>query len=166
MTNVFWIKHSRRPHLAIVARPRGEDWLEDDLKALKASGIDILVSLLEPDEAEYLGLGKERELAENAGMEFISFPIPDHATPPDPQSFCRLIFILTEAIRDGKKVGTHCQGCIGRATMTAAAVLMELGWHANDVLPLIEVARGCSVPDTEEQRRWILHFTPCSQKTR
>jgi hypothetical protein len=30
----------------IMARPRGGDWLIDEIKALRASGVDILVSLL------------------------------------------------------------------------------------------------------------------------
>jgi len=43
-----------------------------------------------------------------------------------------------------------------------AAVLVELGWDASRALPLIEQARGCIVPDTEEQRLWILQLTPCA----
>ena len=32
--------------VSIMARPRGGDWLIDELKALRASGVHILVSLL------------------------------------------------------------------------------------------------------------------------
>jgi hypothetical protein len=37
--------------LAIVPRPRGGDWLADEVARLKAAGVDILVSMLEPAEA-------------------------------------------------------------------------------------------------------------------
>jgi hypothetical protein len=64
MTGVYWIQHSRKPGLAIVARPRDEDSLEDDLLLLKHAGIDVLVSLLEDAEGMDLGLEQERRLAE------------------------------------------------------------------------------------------------------
>jgi protein-tyrosine phosphatase len=162
MTSVYWIQHSRKPRLAIVARPRAEARLEDDLLVLKRSGIDILISLLEEDEAAILGLEEERELAEKNGLEFFSYPIPDRTIPTNRKDFCKLISYLADAIRSGKHVGAHCQGCIGRATVTTAAVLVELGWDAEKALAIIEEARGCPVPDTEEQRRWILQLTPCA----
>lgn len=164
MTSVYWIQHSRNPHLAIVARPHAEAALAGDLLALKRSGIDILVSLLEEDEASILGLEEERELAEKSGLAFVSYPIPDRTTPTNRKDFCKLISYLAAAIRVGKHVGAHCRGCIGRSTVTTAAVLVELGWDAGEALAIIEDARGCPVPDTEEQRRWILQLTPCTHE--
>jgi protein-tyrosine phosphatase len=164
MTSVYWIRHHQKPHLAIVARPRGEDRLEKDLLALKSAGIDVLVSLLEPDESIYLGLYKESELAQRAGMAFISSSLPDHSIPTDRQSFCALVLRLTEAIRDGRHVGVHCQGSIGRSTLVTAAVLIQLGWNPKDALNVIEEARGYPVPDTEAQLQWILQYTPCPQR--
>jgi len=37
-----------------MARPRGGDWLQDEILALKRSGISILVSLLTPEEEDEL----------------------------------------------------------------------------------------------------------------
>ena len=162
MTGVYWIQHSRKPGLAIVARPRDEDSLEDDLLLLKHAGIDVLISLLEDAEGMDLGLEQERRLAEKIGLEFLSYPIPDRTTPTNREDFCRLISHLTAAIRAGKHVGVHCRASIGRSTIVTAAVLVELGWDASRALPLIEQARGCIVPDTEEQRLWILQLTPCA----
>jgi hypothetical protein len=163
MENVYWIQHRQKPLLAIVARPRGEDCLYDDLLSIKSSGIDILISLLQPDEAIDLGLGRESELAQKAGLEFIAFPITDRTTPENRQLFCKLVSYLAESLRAGKHIGAHCRGSIGRSTVVTASVLIDLGWKTADALRLIEEARGCPVPDTEAQRRWILHFAPCSQ---
>jgi hypothetical protein len=33
-----------------------------------------------------------------------------------------------------------------------------MGWKAETALAEIEAARGCSIPDTPEQREWILNF--------
>ena len=46
--------------LAIVARPRGGDWLEDEVRALREAGITVLVSMLTAEEGEELGLQAER----------------------------------------------------------------------------------------------------------
>jgi protein-tyrosine phosphatase len=166
MTNIFWIKHSRWPQLAIVAKPEGDNLLEVELRELKSAGIQILVSLLEVEEEDYLGLGREREFTLKAGMDFISYPIPDGTTPQDRQSFCELISYLTEAIRDGRHIGVHCRGSIGRSTVITASVLIELGWDAKEALSMVRAARGCPVPDTAAQRRWIFRFAPCAKRER
>ena len=46
----FWINTSGGSQLAVVPRPRGNDWLEQELLAMKAAGVDVLVSLLTGDE--------------------------------------------------------------------------------------------------------------------
>ena len=48
---IYWIAHVQLGRLAIMPRPRGGDWLEDEIHALRESKVDIIVSLLEPDEA-------------------------------------------------------------------------------------------------------------------
>jgi hypothetical protein len=42
--------------------------------------------------------------------------------------------------------------------LIAASVLICSGIEADGALALIKEARGVSVPDTEEQRDWILTF--------
>ena len=139
-------------------RPNGGDWLEDELLRMRRDGIDTLVSMLEPWEAAILGLAEEQQFAEQAGMQFLSFPIPDRNTPPEHQSFHRFASDLAHRLRAGERIGVHCRGCIGRATVAAAAALIHLGWKPEDALAAIEAARGFPVPDTEEQRDWILAY--------
>ena len=81
---VFWVNPGANGRLAIVPRPRGNEWLRDDLTALRRNGIDILVSLLTRAEAAHLGLEFEQAMCEAAGIEFRSFPIPDHSVPDGP----------------------------------------------------------------------------------
>lgn len=66
-----------RGKLAMAARPRGGDWLRDDMASWKRAGIDTVLSLLTPDEETDLGLREEAGEAKTQGMEFTSFPIPD-----------------------------------------------------------------------------------------
>lgn len=156
MGEIFWIEGA--PHLAIVMRPRGDLWLEDELRRIKRGGIATLVSLLEPFEAAMLGLGYEEQLAREAGLEFLSHPIQDTQVPSDEAAFRSFVSGIAERLERGEAVGVHCRGCIGRATITAACALIHLGWEPKDALGAIERARGTTVPDTPWQEKWILDY--------
>jgi len=156
LKDVFWINGT--PALAIVLRPHGGDWLEDELLRLKNDGVQTLVSLLEADEAEDLGLLDEGLLAQQIGLAYHSYPIPDRQIPPNLSAFRAFVSNLAFSLRGGDRIGVHCRGSIGRATITAACALIHLGWSAQAALKQIEVARGCQVPDTPEQREWILRY--------
>jgi protein-tyrosine phosphatase len=161
VSEVFWIAAGTNisgARLAIVLRPHGNDQLQGELLCMKSAGIRTVVSMLEPWEADYLGLDDEQKVAEQIGLNFLSYPIPDRATPGDKSAFRRFIDGLVVRIRNGDAVGVHCRGCIGRSTIAIASTLIELGWKPQTALTAIEFARGCSVPDTEEQREWILRY--------
>jgi protein-tyrosine phosphatase len=161
VNEVFWIGETnddRGLTLAIVLRPRGDDWLEDEIQRLKLSGVQTIVSMLEQWEAEGLGLALEESLAEQSGLNFLSYPIPDRQTPSDVSSFRGFSAALAERVRKGERIGVHCRGSIGRSTVMAASVLVHLGWDPRQALKAIAMARGCPVPDTEEQQDWILAY--------
>jgi protein-tyrosine phosphatase len=156
--DIFWIGGESSTGLAIVLRPRGGDWLEDELVRYKNGGIDSLISMLEPGEAEELGLSDESVFAAQTGLKYLSYPILDRHVPPDVSSFRNLAREIAESLRNGARIGVHCRGSIGRATLVAACALVELGWKPEPALEAIEAARGCPVPDTPEQRAWILNY--------
>jgi protein-tyrosine phosphatase len=155
---IFWINDDPGTAMAIVLRPRGNDWLEDELRRMKQSGIETLVSMLEDSEADSLGLSDEQKLSEKIGLSFLSYPIPDRTTPSDISCFCKFIAGLENRLRAGERIGIHCRGSIGRASIAAACSLINLGWSPDAALSAIEEARGCQIPDTEEQRQWIMHY--------
>jgi protein-tyrosine phosphatase len=158
LNDIFWIKGNPPAPLAIVLRPRGDDWLEDELLRMKGGGIQTLVSLLERREAFLLGLDEERPIADHLGLKFLSYQIPDKTIPSDVDGFQKFVAGLADRLRAGERIGVHCQGSIGRATVTAACTLIHLGWEPHVALAAIEAARGCTVPDTQEQEDWILHY--------
>jgi protein-tyrosine phosphatase len=161
VSDVFWIAANTNipgARLAIVLRPLGNDRLQDELLGMKNAGIRTVVSMLEPWEADYLGLAEEQKVAEQIGINFLSYPIPDRATPENKSTFRHFVNGLVVRIRNGDAVGVHCRGSIGRSTIAIACTLSQLGWKPQTALKAIESARGCSVPDTEEQREWILRY--------
>ena len=160
MNDIFWIKGNPQAPLAVVLRPRGGDWLEDELIRMKRGGIETLVSLLEEDEAELLALEEEGPIAKKIGLQFLSHPIPDVHVPPNLAAFQKFVADLANRLRAGEHIGVHCRGSIGRATVTAAATLIQLGWTPKAALVAIEAARGVAIPDTQEQENWILNYRP------
>jgi protein-tyrosine phosphatase len=144
--------------LAIVLCPRGGRHLHGEMLNLHRAGIDTLVSLLSQEQVEMLELKDEGPLARRVGMQFLHHPIPDHQLPPDPQAFRSFVEELANRLRSGQRIGIHCWGSIGRATVTAACTLIHLGWSPVSALAAVEAARGCPVPDTEEQQLWILDY--------
>ena len=158
MSDVFWIKGNPSVSLAIVLCPLGYEDLFGELLRVQEQRVETLVSLLEPGEARLLGLAEEGSMAHQIGLEFLSFPLPDHQVPPDSDSLRAFVAGLSERIGDGERVGIHCRGSIGRATVIAACTLMHLGWPAKVALSAIEEARGCPVPDTQKQENWIMRY--------
>lgn len=147
----YWITTK----LAIVPRPRGEDWLDDEMVALREAGIDVVVSMLEENEARMLGLEREGISAERASIRFVNFPIPDRGTPPKIAAFEKFLNDIERFLADGKRVGVHCRASIGRSSVTAASLLVRSGVPAKDAWRQISISRECPVPDTEEQREWV-----------
>src|SRR6185437_8507119 len=144
----YWITQK----LAIVPRPHGGESIAQEMAAMRAAGIDVLVSMLEPPEARELGLEQEEAAARGAGIRFVNFPIPDRRTPTDKEAFERLLDFLERSMADGKRVGVHCRMCIGRASVVAASLLVRSGLKNAEVWRTISDARGTSVPDTAQQR--------------
>src|SRR5882724_11471127 len=100
--NPFWVDTANKLRLAIVPRPRGGDWLEDEVAYIKRAGVDVLVSMLQVDEAAELGLSMEASVCEAAGIVFLSFPIPDRETPSSTFSFARFVEDLRTQVHAGR----------------------------------------------------------------
>lgn len=146
--------------IAIVARPRGNDWLSEEVAALSRKGVNVLVSMLTVEEANELGLGQESAECGVAGISFKNVVIPDRSVPSDRNVFLLSVEQLAELVREGRYLGVHCRASIGRSSVLAASILVRLGWDANAAFDAIESARGCPVPDTPEQRQWVISNVP------
>jgi protein-tyrosine phosphatase len=156
--DLYWIK-TEGLRLAIISRPRGQDWLADDINFLKRTGVDIVVSALTPAETEEWGLLEEGRCCEDTGLKFFSFPIEDRSVPATLSEFDVLLDSVTEYLRKGKAVVIHCWGGVGRSSVIAAGVLVRYGFSVDCAFRVIEESRGRAVPDTAEQRRWIEHYS-------
>ncbi len=158
MQDVYWLLWSGSGRVGILPRPRGGDWLCEDLRRIRAAGADTLVSLLEAEEVRELELGQESEAAAEQGLRFVSFPIADRQVPRSEADFRAFVEPLSRHVADGGCVAIHCRAGIGRSSLTAIAILAFLGLPTAEGFELAASARGFSVPDTPEQAAWVERF--------
>jgi protein-tyrosine phosphatase len=159
MSRLHWIDLPTTGRLAIAARPRAGEWLEDEIGAWASDGIAVVVSLLEPAEVHDLGQQREEALCQSRGIAFVSFPIPDRAVPGSRSAAVQLAHDLAAQLTTGDAALIHCRAGIGRSAGIAACVMIRLGVDAAEALARITAARGVRVPDTEEQRAWVMDMT-------
>jgi protein-tyrosine phosphatase len=158
-TDIYWVQGPWPGRLAIMPRPRGGDWLEDEIRSWRRSGVDMVVSLLTPEEIADFDLTAEEAYCHANGIEYASFPIHDRGVPASRESALALLEQLTEYLKAGKNVAIHCRQGIGRAGLMAAGLLALSGMDPDAATEKVGSARGCTVPETPEQRRWIAELT-------
>jgi protein-tyrosine phosphatase len=164
--SVFWIEGPWLGRLAILLRPRGGEWLDAETRAWREASLDGVVSLLEPSEETELDLGREATSAAANGLAFRSFPIPDRSVPSSREAVGKLVADLSNALEAGDNIGFHCRQGIGRSGLMTAATLIAAGEDVDTALRKVTRARGLTVPETDEQRRWISAFASWHQTSR
>ena len=157
-TQLYSIQELSAGQVSIMARPRGGDWLLDEIKSLSEAGVDVLVSLLTPEEVWELDLGKEAEYCSDQKILFYSLPIQDRSIPPFSASTIKFSEQLNKHLSEGKHVALHCRQGLGRAALMAASLLVLTGYSPDQAFDLLSKARGYPVPETEEQKAWVIAF--------
>ena len=153
--DLFWIPGPWSGRLAVTTRPRGGDWLDDEATGWHRAGLDVIVSLLESDEAAQLQLEREAAATRAKGMEFVLFPIPDRGVPASLEGVRALLETIERKLENGKTVAVHCRQGIGRSGLIAAGTLMSAGMSAERAIAVVSRARGIQVPETSAQLRWL-----------
>ena len=154
-TMLYWIEGPWTRRLAISPRPRGGDWLEEEIRAWRQAGIDIVVSLLTPEEVTELDLGTEAAWCQAYGLQFFSFPIVDRGVPVSRRASVELVRKLDKLLTEGKSIAVHCRQGIGRSALLAACLLIVSGEDQETAFQRISAARSYPVPETAEQREWV-----------
>lgn len=157
-TELFWIPTPYHGRLAVAPRPRGGDWLGDEMRGWHGAGIDVVVSLLTPDEETELDLKGEAAAAQQHGVRFWAFPIPDRDVPASQSAFRDLVSNVVRELSAGRNVAIHCRQGIGRAGLVAASVLIASGIDVDDAVTRVSAARSRPVPETLAQRHWLDEF--------
>jgi protein-tyrosine phosphatase len=163
-SDLYWVPGPWRGKLALAARPRGGDWLPDELASWKSAGIDIVLSLLTPEEQRDLDLVKEATESQKQGLVFTSFPILDREVPASEAKFNEALRGTNERLSRGENLVIHCRQGIGRTGLFAACLLMQTGMSSSAAIDMVSAARGVPIPETSDQRDWIERHAPAVTK--
>ena len=122
-------------------------------------GVDILVSLLTSTEVRELDLAEEAVFCHQQGITYLSLAITDRSVPPFSEPTFVFLKQLRASLSEGKHLTFHCRQGLGRAVLMAASVLVLTGLAPEQAFDLLSRARGYAVPETEEQRAWVVAFS-------
>lgn len=157
-TKLYWVNGPWPGRLALSSRPRGGEWLADEMSAWSRSGVDTVASLLTKEEEIDLDIVNEAANAQSAGMTFLSFPIYDRCVPASEAEFAEAIGKLEGELKAGRTVVLHCRQGIGRTGLVAACLLVAAGVPPETAMARVSSARGVETPETADQRRWVDAF--------
>src|SRR5438046_10686865 len=105
---IYTIEDTSAGRLSIMPRPRGGDWLAEEIGAIRAAGVDVLVSLLTAGEAAELDLTQEEGLCLAHGIRYLSLPIADFGLPDSHRETVGLLARLKGLLEEGQHVALHC----------------------------------------------------------
>jgi protein-tyrosine phosphatase len=153
---IYWLhKFENSSQLGIMSRPRGNEWLEEEILSAKKQGVKVIVSLLEKDEILELGLERQPAICAKHGIVYLHFPIPDRSIPDRDKNLHDLIKQVKERIALGDSTVVHCRMGIGRSSIIAGCLMVQDGYKPEEVFNYISKVRGLRVPDTDEQEDWL-----------
>lgn len=123
--------------LAGMERPGLVSVLEEDLKFLKDTGIDIIVNL-------------EEHMRNWDGFEVKHIPINDFKAPKlaDIGEFVKFI---DSKIQEGKRIVVHCYAGMGRTNIMLASYLVYLGMEPDKALDIVKEKRPYQSINEEQE---------------
>ena len=130
-------------------------WARDlglDLDAVAGWNAAIVVTLVEASELERLKVPGLGGAVRDRHMEWLHLPIRDRGVPgvAFEAAWIEAGETLRARLRAGLNVLIHCMGGLGRAGMTAARLLVELGWKPDDAIRAVRKVRPGAI-ETDEQ---------------
>ncbi len=161
---LHWLEGHWPGKLALEARPRGGDWLDEELAEWKRAGVNEVVSLLTSDEEEDLKLSGEADKTMHHGMEFTSLPIQDRRIPESETRLEEILAKMNRQLSSGKNLLVHCRQGVGRTGLVAACLLIKNGMSPGAAVEAVSAARGIPIPETQEQRDFIERYAPALSK--
>ena len=138
------------------------------LARLLEAGVTFFLDLTAPHELQpYTALLDAEAQARGRPVVHRRLPILDGAIPHTPQEMVTMLDTIDQALAAGHTMYVHCWGSVGRTDTVVGCHLVRHGQQGTAALHALArrwqtVAKRprhpCS-PETEAQRRYILHWT-------
>ena len=158
MAQVYWITRVGEGRLGLMPHPQGNGLLASEVRALREDGVDRVVSLLTPYEAQRFGLADEASACDAASVAFDSYPIEDRHVPAQLEPTIAFLKDLIARLNRGESVAVHCRVGVGRSGLMTAGCLVMTGIPPEEAIAQVAEARRHPIPDTSAQRDWILEL--------
>lgn len=120
----------------------------------RSMDVDLVISMLEHEEAVELSLQNEGSVCSDNNMDFLNYPVPDRGLP-ERERFKELIGVVRIRLVQNEGIAVHCRAGVGRSRMLVCSVLAGFIGSAQKAIEIVSGARGVEVPDTPEQRVFI-----------
>ncbi|WP_426959602.1 hypothetical protein [Muricoccus radiodurans] len=128
-----------------------------DLDAIRDWGAAAVVTLVEAEELQRLGLHALGDGVRARGMDWLHWPIPDFGIPDAgfAAAWPSHAAALRGVLEGGRNVLIHCRGGLGRSGMIAARLLVEFGADPADAILRVREARSPHAIETTAQEEWV-----------
>ena len=134
------------------AYPDDAAQLDEDLRALaRVHGATALVTLLEEPEIERRVAPDFPERARRAGLELVSFPIPDGWVPESLEATSQLVASIVDRLLTGQTIVVHCLAGLGRTGTIASCCLVACGRPPADAIRAVRAARPGSLQNSAQE---------------
>lgn len=132
-----------------------------DLDAIRRWGASDLITLLEPQEFDELGIHELPDRAKAHGLIWHGLPITDGCAPDDRflAGWRTLAPAWIEGLRTGRRIVMHCKGGLGRAGTVACLFLLDSGTSssASEAIAEVRLVRPGAV-ETPEQEAFLKNW--------
>lgn len=128
--------------------------LDDDLRALRGSGVRRLLLLIEDAELARWGDPDLVDRAASAGIHVERRPIPDGRAPESMAAMDQVVAWIGRA-RAAGDVAVACMGGVGRTGTVAACALVASGADADAAIGLVREVRHPTAVETPEQVAFV-----------
>lgn len=131
--------------------------IEQDLAALAAEGVRLLLLLVEDRELARWGDPRIVERAAAHRIEVDRWPMPD-GSPPASVSEAGSILAAVARGRKHGDVAVACMGGVGRTGTIAACALIASGWEADKAIAEVRRTRHPTAVETDAQVAFVHAF--------
>lgn len=136
-----------------------------DVQRIADWGAAAVVTLIEDHEIRTLKVDGLGEAVRARHMDWLHLPISDVSTPDDrfEAAWQSIGENLRDRLRTGFDVLVHCKGGLGRAGLTAARLLVELGVPADEAISRVRRARPGAI-ETAAQEAFVRALRPVAER--
>ena len=129
--------------------PKG-DAVEVGAREWRASGVDLVVSLIEDWEVPRRAPGLFEALARQ-GIDLRRFPVPDFGAPADSRAFAGFLDEVRLRLAAGGGVLVHCNAGLGRTAVALGSLLRHHGFEGDAVLEVRRLYRPGAMQDPRQE---------------